>query len=207
MVVVVGHAEVALVLRLVVVGVTDERGLPVIVELGVRDGDEVSGVGQIEKTVVVVLVVVAIGREIEVVQPNVGGLLDGNSITADNLLEGQVLDDNILLALNGESKVLKNDRAVLAADGLVRCDLDVVAVALDAGGDGDLGSTLSLHSGVKLRKRSNLDGRTTSSTSGASVLGGIADRTSGTLLDGGRRCQSEGGKAEREERRKLHGFD
>lgn len=64
----------ALVLGPVGVGVADEGGLPVVVEEGVGDGDEVSGVGDVEKTIVVVLVVVTVGRKVEVINPDVLGL-------------------------------------------------------------------------------------------------------------------------------------
>ena len=70
----VGDGQVALILGAVGVGVTDEGGLPVVVEESVSDGDEVSGMGDIEKTVVVILVVVTVRREVEVVDPDVGGL-------------------------------------------------------------------------------------------------------------------------------------
>lgn len=60
-----------LVLRAVRVGVANKRGLPVVVKESVSDGDEVGGVGDIEKTVIVILVVVTVGREIEVVDPDV----------------------------------------------------------------------------------------------------------------------------------------
>jgi hypothetical protein len=80
-VVVLGDAEVAGILGAVGVGVADERGLPVVVDVAVGDGDEVSGVGEVNQSIVVVLVVVTVGREVDVVDPDVGGdlceLLDG----------------------------------------------------------------------------------------------------------------------------------
>lgn len=51
----VGDVEVSGVLVGIAVAVTDERGLPVVVELGVGDGDPFTGVGDIAETVVVVL--------------------------------------------------------------------------------------------------------------------------------------------------------
>ena len=56
----VGDAEMAFVFCAVVVGVADERALPVVVEEGVGDGYEVAGVGDVEEAVVVVFVVVAV---------------------------------------------------------------------------------------------------------------------------------------------------
>jgi hypothetical protein len=62
--------------------VADKGGLPVIMEEGVGDGDVVGGVGDVEETVVVVLVVVTVGREVEVVDPDVLGL---NSLLARSI--------------------------------------------------------------------------------------------------------------------------
>lgn len=70
----VGHGQMALVLGLVGVGVPDQGGFPVVVQEGVGHGDEVGGVRDVEEAVVVVLVVVAVGGEVEVVDPDVLGL-------------------------------------------------------------------------------------------------------------------------------------
>jgi hypothetical protein len=64
----------ALVFGAVGVGVSNERGLPVVVDEGVGEGDEVGCVGDVEEPVVVVFVVVAVGGEINVVDPDVGGV-------------------------------------------------------------------------------------------------------------------------------------
>ena len=74
MVVGIGDGQVALVLRAVGVGVADQRGLPVVVEEGVGDSNVVGGVGDVEKTIVVVLVVITVGGEVEMVDPHVLGL-------------------------------------------------------------------------------------------------------------------------------------
>lgn len=60
-VVVVGDGEVASVFVAVAVRVADKAGLPVVVEVRVGYRDVVGGVGYVEESVVVVLVVVAIG--------------------------------------------------------------------------------------------------------------------------------------------------
>jgi hypothetical protein len=83
-VVVLGDAEVAGVLGAVGVGVPDEGRLPVVVDVAVGDGDEVGGVGEVDQAVVVVLVVVTVGGEVDVVDPDVVGQLCG-------LLEGGTL--------------------------------------------------------------------------------------------------------------------
>lgn len=101
----VGDSEVTLVLGAVGVGVANERTLPVVVEVGVGDGDVVCSVGNIKETVVVVLAVVHIGGELDVVNPDVLGELDGNGVSADNLLHDQVTDDDVLDVLDGKGEV------------------------------------------------------------------------------------------------------
>ena len=70
----VGHSQVALVFGGVGVGVPDQGGFPVVVQKGVGYGDVVGGVRDVEEAVIVVLVVVAVGGEVEVVDPDVLGL-------------------------------------------------------------------------------------------------------------------------------------
>lgn len=49
-VVVIGNEEMALVFGAIAVGVANERAFPVVVEVVVRDGDEVTGVRDVEET-------------------------------------------------------------------------------------------------------------------------------------------------------------
>lgn len=78
-----------------------ERGLEVIVELGVGDGHEVSRVGDVEEAVVVVFVVGEVGREVDVVDPDVGGGAgldaDGVAIIGEDFGDGQVADYDVFL--------------------------------------------------------------------------------------------------------------
>lgn len=69
----IGDVEETLVLCTVAVGVSDEGCLPVVVDEGVGDGDPVSSVSDVQESVIVVLVVVEVGREINVINPDVGG--------------------------------------------------------------------------------------------------------------------------------------
>jgi len=71
----VGDVQLAFVLGAVAVAVADERGLPVVVEVGVGDGDEVGPVGRVDGAVVVVLVAVQGRVELAVVNPDIGALL------------------------------------------------------------------------------------------------------------------------------------
>lgn len=58
----VGYEEkLTLVLRSVAVGVANERRLPVVVDVRVGDSDPITGVGNIDQTIIVVLVVGDVG--------------------------------------------------------------------------------------------------------------------------------------------------
>lgn len=73
--------QVSGILSTVGVRVTDKGCLEVVVQEGVRDRDVVRCVGNVAESVVVVLSVVLVGREIQVIDPDVGGLLNTNGIT------------------------------------------------------------------------------------------------------------------------------
>lgn len=78
----VGDAQLALVFAAVVIAVADERGLEVVVEVRVADGQVVRAVAEVCQAVVVVFARGQVGAEIEVVQPDVGGRLDADCISA-----------------------------------------------------------------------------------------------------------------------------
>lgn len=69
----VGDVEVTGIFGLVAVRVADEGCLPMVVDVGVGEGDVFRGVGYVEETIVVVFIVVSVGREIHVVNPDVAG--------------------------------------------------------------------------------------------------------------------------------------
>lgn len=131
----VGDVESALVLGGVAVRVANKRGLVVVVEVGVGDGDPVRGVGDVEEAVEEVLVLGEVGRELTVVNPDVSGLLDANGITvlSNNVLDGKVANNDVLLLVDVETDVLERS-ASSTNDGLVRLDADLVVagdLALD----------------------------------------------------------------------------
>jgi hypothetical protein len=70
------------ILALVAVGVSDERGLPVVMEVRVGNRDGVGAVRDVEETVVVVLVMITVGREVNVVDPDAVRGLDAKSVTS-----------------------------------------------------------------------------------------------------------------------------
>lgn len=145
------HVELALVLAGVAVGVANETGLVVVVEEGVGHGDPVGAVGDVEQTVVVVLAGRHVGREVAVVNPDVGGGLNANgiAIVGLDLLDGQVANNDVLDVLDVETDADQlgagstNNRLVgldadlgAARDGALDVDVELAA---GLGGLGELG--------------------------------------------------------------------
>jgi hypothetical protein len=145
-------------------------------------------------------------------------LLNGDSITTDDLLDGKVTENDVLDTLDGDGEVLEDDLAVLSDDGLVAANLDVVTGALDRTSDEDNGGVVALDGGGELAESGDLDGLTTLTTSGSAVGGSVTN--SGNILKGsstlndialdidharGGRCQSGNGcKAEGDKGAELH---
>lgn len=101
--------QVASVLVRVAVRVADQRCLPVVVDVRVRHGHVVTGVGDVDQAVVVVLVVVQVAGDVDVVDPDVVGGLDGDGVTVvgQNLGDLHVTDDNVGLPVDGEADTRK----------------------------------------------------------------------------------------------------
>jgi hypothetical protein len=210
----VGNVQSTLVLRTVAVGVADERGLVVVVEVGVGHGDEVGGVGDIEETVEEVLVLRQVGRELTVVNPDVGGLLDtdGIAVGSNNVLDSEVANDNVLLLVDVKTDV--GERSTSGTDnGLVRLDADLV-VSRDLALDVDDLLSLRLSSLAELSEGRDSHGSTTSTTGSTAVLcsvtdvGGISDGSSlaeslSGLLEG-RSRDGAGQSSEVEKTEELH---
>lgn len=77
----VGDCEVTSVFVAVVVGVANERSLPVVMEVVVCDGDPVGGVGDVAEAVVQIFVVLSkVTLNIAVIDPDVGGFVDADSV-------------------------------------------------------------------------------------------------------------------------------
>lgn len=94
----VGDVALALVLGAVAVRVADQGALPVVVEVGVRDGDEVGAVGDVEETVQVVLAGGEVAGELAVVNPDVGDLVEGDGVAVlgEDLVDLEVADDDVV---------------------------------------------------------------------------------------------------------------
>lgn len=71
-----------------------------IMEVAVGDGDPVRGVSDVNEAVVVILVLAQVAAEIKVIEPDIGGLLNSDAITALDLAELQIADDDILNVLD-----------------------------------------------------------------------------------------------------------
>ncbi|CAF3641856.1 unnamed protein product, partial [Fusarium graminearum] len=210
----VGDVESTSVLSSVAVGVADKRSLMVVVEVGVGDGDPVGSVGDIEETIKEVLVLGEVGGQLAVVDPDVGGLLDadGVAVGSDNVLDGQVADDDVLLLVDVEADVLERSTSG-TDDGLVGLDTDLVVtgeLALDVN---DL-LLVRLGGLAELSKGRNSHGSSSGTTSGTSILGSIANVGSigdgsslaeslANLLDG-RSRNGAGQSSEFEETEELH---
>ena len=74
-------------------------------EVGVRDGDPVSSMRQIDQAIVEILVIASNSREITMVNPDISGLLDGNRVTVVgfNLGDLHVADNHVLLSVDGQT--------------------------------------------------------------------------------------------------------
>ena len=89
--------KMASVLITIAVAVADEGGLPVVMEVRVGDGHVIRCMSDIAETVIVVLVVLAVGAKFAVVNPHIGRSLDTNGIivVGKDLGDLQVLNDDI----------------------------------------------------------------------------------------------------------------
>lgn len=186
----IGDVELALVLAGVAVRVSDKGRLVVVVEEGVGDGNPVRAVVDVKETIVVVLAVVLVRRQVAVVNPDVGGGLDVDGIAVGglDLGDGKVADDDV-----GNTLDIQTNARELSTAGT------------DNGGVGghlDLGSTrdgaldvddLGAGSGGSLSELSqsrDSGGGTALATLGTAVLGGVTNGAS--LGDGGTLGKSVG---------------
>lgn len=154
--------------------------LVVVVEEGVRDCNPLRSVGDIKKTIVVVLAVVKIRRQVKMITPDVLRCLDTNGIAvgSKDLAALEVTKNDVLDLVDEETNVLQSSVAVQADNGGIRGDLDL-GVARDLAGDVDNGWPLCGGSLGELCKGRDSSGCSTLTTSGSSVGRGVTDRTRG----------------------------
>lgn len=87
-------------------------------EIGVGDGDPVSTVGNVKETIKIILSAAQVTREIAVVDPDVGGLIDTDSIAVAgiDLADLEVSDNNVLLATDVDANT---------GDGWDECEYNI----------------------------------------------------------------------------------
>lgn len=105
----VGDSEVASVLVGVGVTVADESSFKVIMDVAIGESDIVTTMGNIKETIVVVLVVIQVAREVDVVNPDVRRRLYANRVAniGKNLGDSNVSDNDVALVLDVEADTRK----------------------------------------------------------------------------------------------------
>lgn len=180
-----------------------------VVEEDVGDGDPLGSVGNIKKTIIVVLAVVKVGRKVEVIGPNILGCLNTDSITVlgQNLAALEVAENNVLDLVDEETNVLESRVAVQTDDGSVGRNSDLV-ITSDLARDVDDGRLLCSSSLGELGKSGDSSGSSTLATSGTPVGRGISNRARGnsSLVDNVMRSGNSQGSKRRqgEGRSELH---
>lgn len=76
-----------------------------IMEISVGNGHIVGSMRQVDKSIVLILVHVSVSREIDVVYPDIGRFLNGNTIPifSQYLADLQVSDNDVLLSVDCEA--------------------------------------------------------------------------------------------------------
>ena len=202
----IGDAQLALVFAAVVVAVADERSFEVVVEVGVADGEVVGSVAEVGQAVVVVLAGGQVRRQVQVVKPDVGRLLDADCITARvaglDLADGYVADDDVLCCSNEEPKAGQ-------ARGRVKAENRFVAANADLLGAGDFALDVDDRSGIAFDGSNKFgigaDGDRSSSCSAScsAVQRSVANRL-GILSRDERGCKGGKGCRQGENGRELH---
>lgn len=120
----ISHGDNLVFLR-VGINMANERRFEVIMQVRVGDSDLGAATSDIKEAIIVVLVVVAVRREVKVIEPNLGGLLNCESITggSEDLGDLDVANDYIGLPKDAEANTGEGS-ARLAEDGRVRADSD-----------------------------------------------------------------------------------
>lgn len=115
-------------------------------------------------------------RQVEMVNPNVLGCLDGDGIssTCNNLGYLQVANDNIFLLVDAQSNAVQCGTRVLSENSLVATNFDRFAAADHTIDDDDFCGVIA-GSGFECGKRRDSYGRSSSSTFGSSIERSISD--------------------------------
>jgi hypothetical protein len=137
------NVQFSLVLSAVAVAVADERGLEVVVEVRVADGQVIRAVAEIRQTVIVVFAGSLVRAQVKVVEPNIRRRLHANcvaaGVTGADFADGDVADDDVFGVADEETEACEAGRRVEAEDGFVASDADFFGagdLAFDVDGGG-----------------------------------------------------------------------
>ena len=75
--------------------VTDQRALPVIMEVVPAHGNPVASSNNITLAIVVIRAMIHIRGKLVVVNPNTSAVLDGDSVVVQNITNAQISDNDI----------------------------------------------------------------------------------------------------------------
>lgn len=127
--------------------VTDERGLPVVVEVVPRDRDEIRSANNVNLSVLAVISVSVdkighdeecgqsyivvrplgdVGGELVVVDPNARRVADGDAIVIEDVTDLKVLDNDIVAVEDVDASASDVRRPADANDGRVRTNLEAL---------------------------------------------------------------------------------
>jgi hypothetical protein len=161
-------------------------------------------VSDVKKTVVVILAVVKIRRQVKVITPDILRCLDtdGIAVGGKDFAALEVAENNVLDLVNKKTNVLQSSIAVQADDGGVGGDLDL-GVARNLARDVDNGRPLCGGSLGELCEGRDSSSCSTLTSGGSSVGRGVSDRTRGnsSLVD----VIVRSGKSHRRKRRQGDG--
>lgn len=110
----------------IAIRVSNEHGLPVVVEVCPGDSDIGRSVGNIAETIIVILVMIHVAGQIAMVDPNFGGFLNTNGITGvcKHLGDLDISDDNVGNPDDTETDAGQGNAWGGAIEGCVGADLD-----------------------------------------------------------------------------------
>lgn len=150
-----------------------------VMDIAVGDSDPVRSMRDVDKAIVVILVVVDVGRYINMVNPDVGRCLNADrvAISSQNLGDLQVLDDDVLGLVDVQTHTSEGGAGISADNGLVGANVDLCGTSDRALDIDDLGRGVCFlaDGSSEFRQGRYGSGGTAFSTRSAAVLRSIAD--------------------------------
>lgn len=146
-VVVVSDLQMSKILAAVAIGVSDKRGLPVVVEVVPRNGNIVRGMGDVNLSVIVIW---SLGdgdgvEQLVMVNPDSGGCINDHQVAASDKADLEIADNDIVGVSDGDCLAGETTVVANADDRGVAEDLDRGSQGNDTAdvnhlGSGSLGS-------------------------------------------------------------------